>query len=84
MRAACHPGDELRERLAALDDVVFENQGAFELGLLAAPVLAELVEDQRQLELVPAFRAVLGKLELRASRRRRCPTATGDVCATIR
>ena len=55
--------DELRERLAALDDVVFENQGAFELGLLAAPVLAELVEDQRQLELVPAFRAVLGKLE---------------------
>jgi superfamily II DNA or RNA helicase len=53
----------LLHRLAALDDVVFENQGAIELGLLAAPVLAELVEDQRQLDMVPAFRAVLGKLE---------------------
>jgi superfamily II DNA or RNA helicase len=55
--------EDLRERLAALDDVVFENQGAIELGLLAAPVLAELVEDQRQLDMVPAFRTVLGKLE---------------------
>jgi hypothetical protein len=55
--------DDLRERLAALDDVVFENQGAIELGLLAAPVLADLVEDTRQLDLVPAFQAVLGKLE---------------------
>ncbi|MBN2576654.1 MAG: DEAD/DEAH box helicase [Deltaproteobacteria bacterium] len=54
--------DELRERLAALDDVVFDNQGAIELGLLAAPVLAELVEDRSQLDLAPAFRAVLGNL----------------------
>ncbi|HEX7506894.1 MAG TPA: DEAD/DEAH box helicase, partial [Polyangia bacterium] len=50
-------------RLAALDDVVFDNKGAIELGLLAAPVLAELVEDGSQLDMVPAFRAVLGKLE---------------------
>jgi hypothetical protein len=56
--------DEMRERLAALDDVVFENhQGAIELGLLAAPVLADLVEDPSQLTMVPAFRSVLGKLE---------------------
>jgi hypothetical protein len=55
--------ENLRERLAALDDVVFENQGAIELGLLAAPVLAELVEDRSQLDRLPAFRAVLGKLE---------------------
>ena len=55
--------DNLRERLAALDDVVFENQGAIELGLLAAPVLANLVEDRSQLDMVPAFRAVLGKLD---------------------
>ena len=55
--------DELRERLAALDDVVFENQGAIELGLLAAPVLADLVENPSQLNLVPAFLAVLAKLE---------------------
>ena len=55
--------DDLRERLAALDDVVFENQGAIELGLLAAPVLAELIEDRNQLHMVPAFRAILGKLE---------------------
>ena len=55
--------DELRERLGALDDVVFDNHGAIELGLLAAPVLAGLVEDPRQLDLVPAFRAVLGRLE---------------------
>jgi len=55
--------DDLRDRLAALDDVVFENQGAIELGLLAAPVLADLVENARQLDLEPAFRATLGKLE---------------------
>jgi hypothetical protein len=58
-----HIEEDLRERLAALDDVVFENQGAIELGLLAAPVLADLVEDRSQLDMVPAFRAVLGKLE---------------------
>ncbi len=56
--------NDLRERLAALDDVVFDNQGAIELGLLAAPVLAELVEDRSQLDMVPAFRAVLGRLEV--------------------
>ena len=55
--------DDLRDKLETLDDVVFENQGAIELGLLAAPVLADMVEDPRQLDLVPAFRAVLGKLE---------------------
>jgi superfamily II DNA or RNA helicase len=55
--------EELHQRLAALDDVVFDNKGAIELGLLAAPVLAELVEDGSQLDMVPAFRAVLGKLE---------------------
>jgi hypothetical protein len=54
--------DELRERLAALDDVAFDNQGKVELGVLAAPVLAALVEDERQLDLEPSFRAVLGKL----------------------
>ncbi|HEX7508440.1 MAG TPA: hypothetical protein VF550_16815, partial [Polyangia bacterium] len=52
--------EELHQRLAALDDVVFDNKGAIELGLLAAPVLAELVEDGSQLDMVPAFRAVLG------------------------
>jgi hypothetical protein len=36
---------ELHKRLAALDDGVVENQGAIELGLLAAPVLAGLVEE---------------------------------------
>ncbi|MGD0835502.1 MAG: DEAD/DEAH box helicase [Polyangia bacterium] len=55
--------DDLRDKLAALDDVVFDNQGALEIGLLAAPVLADVVEDPRQLDLVPAFRAVLGKIE---------------------
>jgi hypothetical protein len=55
--------DDLRERLAALDDVVFDHQGAVELGLLAAPLLAGLVEDSRQLDLEPAFQAALGKLE---------------------
>jgi superfamily II DNA or RNA helicase len=55
--------DDLRERLAALDDVVFDNQGTIELGVLAAPVLADLVVDRDQLDLVPAFRTVLGKLE---------------------
>lgn len=54
--------DELRDRLLALDDVTFDNQGAIELGLLAAPVLAELVDDPGQLDLVPAFRAVMGNL----------------------
>jgi len=61
-RFAAIEGD-LRERLAALDDVVFENQGAIELGLLAAPVLADLVENARQLDLEPSFRATLGKME---------------------
>jgi superfamily II DNA or RNA helicase len=56
--------EDLHQRLAALDDVVFENQGAIELGLLAAPVLAELVQDRSQLDMVPAFRAVLGKMEI--------------------
>ena len=55
--------EDLRERLSALDDVVFDNQGAIELGILAAPVLADLVSDPRQLDLTPAFRAILGKLE---------------------
>ena len=55
--------DEMRERLVALDDVVFDNKGAIEIGLLAAPVLADLVEDPRQLDMVPAFRSVLGQIE---------------------
>jgi len=55
--------DEMRERLVALDDVVFDNKGAIEIGLLAAPVLVDLVEDPRQLDMVPAFRSVLGQLE---------------------
>lgn len=55
--------EDLRSRLAALDDVVFETPDGIELGLLAAPVLADLVEDPRQLELVPAFRTTLNKLD---------------------
>ncbi len=55
--------EDLRTRLSALDDVVFETPNGIELGLLAAPVLADLVEDQRQLELVPAFRTALRNLD---------------------
>ena len=65
--------EDLHQRLAALDDVVFDNQGAIELGLLAAPVLADLVEERSQLDMVPAFRAVLGKLETARSETAKLP-----------
>ena len=54
--------EELRERLAALDDVAFVGPHGVEIGLPAAPVLANLVEEQRQLTAAPAFRSILESL----------------------
>jgi len=54
--------DSLRAKLEKLDDVVFAGADGLDLGLLAAPALADLVEDQTQLEAVPAFRATLARL----------------------
>jgi superfamily II DNA or RNA helicase len=54
--------DSLRSKLQALDDVVFSGKDGLDLGLLAAPALADLVENQAQLDAVPAFHATLARL----------------------
>ncbi|HEX7596966.1 MAG TPA: SNF2-related protein, partial [Polyangia bacterium] len=54
--------DSLRSKLQALDDVVFAGKDGLDLGLLAAPALADLVENQAQLDAVPAFHATLARL----------------------
>ena len=54
--------DDLRKKLEALDDVVFADDESIDLGLLAAPILADLVQDDSQLKTTPAFRATLARL----------------------
>jgi superfamily II DNA or RNA helicase len=58
--------DELRQRLMGLKDVVFEGRGGIELGAPAADALADLVEDERQLESIPSFTEMRARL-LRAA-----------------